>query len=250
MAYDQFKKAAVLIIGNEILSGRTREANLAYIAEKLAQNGIIIKEARVISDDVDVIVEHLNVLRNQYAYVFTTGGIGPTHDDMTIESVAKAFGVPVVEDAHALELLKKYYGDKLNEARRRMARIPEGATLIHNPISAAPGANIGNVYVLPGVPSIMQAMVDGLMPSLAGGPPVVASSIACAAPESMLADDLAAIASDFADVAIGSYPAIKNGQYALSLVVRGADAARVNAAAKKILLLAQKLDPTAILQAD
>lgn len=239
--------AAVLIIGNEILSGRTQDANLNYIAKHLADAGIKLAEARVVSDDEEEIAAAVNALRARYTHVFTTGGIGPTHDDMTMASIAKAFGRAVEENAEAMRRLLEHYGDPvlLNAARKRMAMLPQGAGLIDNPISAAPGAVIENVYVLPGVPKIMQAMLGGLLPQLQGGPPIISRSISGAVLEGQIAEELAAIATRYADLSIGSYPNVKAGRVVVTLVVQGTDEARVSAAATDILALVQRYDKEA-----
>src|ERR1700728_3260599 len=170
--------AAVLVIGDEILSGRTKERNLGYIAEYLSKIGVDVREARVVPDVEDEIVSALNALRHRYTYVFTTGGIGPTHDDITADAVGLAFGVPVVEDPRAIALLlQRIKPEDLNEARRRMAHIPQGADLVENSISKAPGFKIGNVIVMAGVPAIMQAMLAAIAPSLETGPRTHAKSI-------------------------------------------------------------------------
>ncbi|HSK39399.1 MAG TPA: competence/damage-inducible protein A, partial [Arenibaculum sp.] len=187
--------AAVIVIGNEILSGRTQDANLGYMARRLTELGIRLREARVIADDPDEIVAAVNALRSRYDHVFTTGGIGPTHDDITSGCVAKAFGVELERNAEAVRRLEAHYGDPsmLNAARLRMAEIPVGATLIDNPVSAAPGFRIGNVHVLAGVPSIMRAMFDGIAPGLRGGPPIHARTVSCALAEGTLAEGLGAL---------------------------------------------------------
>ena len=220
--------AAVLVIGNEILSGRTQDVNLSYIAKKLSDCGIRLVEARVVADVEAAIVAAVNALRASVNYVFTTGGIGPTHDDITVASLAKAFGVPVVENAEARERLTSYYTPaNLNPARLRMALVPEGARLIDNPVSAAPGFCIGNVYALAGVPNVMQAMFDAALAGLRHGPQIYAVTVTCALPESLLADDLAAVAARFPETDIGSYPSFRMGKIGLAFVARGVDMAKV-----------------------
>lgn len=226
MRDDSPKTAAVLIIGNEILTGRTQDANVAYIAKKLMETGVRLMQVRVVPDVEQDIVDNVNVLRTAYDYVFTSGGLGPTHDDITAASIAKAFDVALPEHAEARARLLKHYGSEamLTPARLLMARIPQGAALIDNPVSAAPGFQIGNVYVLAGVPKIMQAMLDGVLPKIKGGPPIMSRSVGCLLPESRLATDLGALATRYPDIDIGSYPYFRLGGYGLSLVARGTDA--------------------------
>ena len=221
--------AAVLIIGNEILSGRTQDVNLNYLAKGLGAQGIVLSEARVIPDIPDVIVATVNELRQKFDYVFTTGGIGPTHDDITSECVARAFGLPLTvhPDAHR-QFLSYYKPGELNEARLRMAMTPEGATLIVNPISRAPGFRIGNVFVMAGIPSVMQAMFDGVKTGLKGGPPVLSRTVECTVPEGLLAKGLGEIQERFADLDIGSYPFTRRGTFGVALVVRGREAQRLD----------------------
>lgn len=218
--------AAIIIIGNEILSGRTREANLATIAQRLGTIGVAVVEARVIPDHSQTIITHVQELRSRVRYLFTSGGIGPTHDDITAAAVAAAFGVGLVRDAEAERRLRRHYGAAdLNAARLKMADVPEGATLIDNPVSAAPGFQIGNVYVLAGVPVVLEAMIDGLLPGLHGGPPILSRTLSCMLAEGVIATDLAVIAAAAAPaVEIGSYPYVRHGQLGVSLVVRGRDA--------------------------
>jgi molybdopterin-biosynthesis enzyme MoeA-like protein len=226
------KTTCALIIGNEILTGRTQEANLGYIGKKLLDVGLRLNHARVVPDTPEDIVQNVNECRGTYDYVFTTGGIGPTHDDITAENVAKAFGVPLTLNPEAKARLVRHYGSEthLNEARLRMAMIPEGGELIDNPVSAAPGFKIGNVYVMAGVPRIMQAMVDGIVPSLTGGPPIKTRSVGCFLPESQVAGGLRKIAEKYSELDIGSYPYFRPGGYGLSLVVRGSDLNKLNSA--------------------
>ncbi|NNG04762.1 MAG: competence/damage-inducible protein A [Inquilinus sp.] len=227
--------AALLIIGNEILSGRTHDANLPYVAEKLGARGIRLAEARVVADDEAEIVAAVNALRARYDHLFTTGGIGPTHDDITAQCVAKAFGVAIERNAEAVALLERHYPPgQLNEARLRMATIPAGATLIDNPVSKAPGFRMGNVFVMAGVPKIMQAMLDGLLPGLTGGPPVLSRSIAASVAEGTLAGPLAEIQARHPAVEIGSYPYFRAGAFGVSIVLRGTDPAPLDAAAAEV----------------
>jgi molybdenum cofactor synthesis domain-containing protein len=228
--------ACLIVIGNEILSGRTQDANLAYIARFLGELGIRLAEARVVPDEEAAIVEAVNQCRARYRYVFTTGGIGPTHDDITAASIAKAFGVPFGRNAEAERRLLAYYPpDKVTAARMKMADMPEGVELIDNPVSAAPGFVIGNVFVLPGVPRIMQAMLDGLRARLQGGPPIRSRSIVCFAPEGEIADRLAAIQDAHRSVDIGSYPFMRMGTPGTTIVFRSADAEAIDRAAGAFL---------------
>jgi len=243
--------AAVLIIGNEILSGRTKDSNLNTIALRLLPLGIRLAEARVVPDQEDEIVTTLNALRTRYDYVFTTGGIGPTHDDITAACVAKAFDRPLEINAQARERLLRYYGpEKLTDTRLRMAQMPVGATLIDNPVSAAPGFRLENVFVLAGVPDIMRAMLEDCVGSLQGGDAYQSRTIHCIVPESVIAVPLESVAQKFPDCDVGSYPWFRLGQYGLALVVRGTEPARINAAAAEILSLVQTYDGSAELLAD
>jgi molybdenum cofactor synthesis domain-containing protein len=228
--------AAILVIGDEILSGRTKDKNVGYIAEYLTNIGIDLKEVRVVPDDEPEIVGALNALRQRFTYVFTTGGIGPTHDDITADCVAKAFGVPIDHDPRAVAMLReRYQPGELNEARMRMARIPAGADLIENPISKAPGFKLGNVIVMAGVPSIMQAMLDNVAPTLATGTKMIAESIdAHGLPEGIYAKALGEVAAANAGVSIGSYPPFINGGFRNQIVVRGKEPAAVATAVAAI----------------
>jgi molybdenum cofactor synthesis domain-containing protein len=226
--------AAVLIIGNEILSGRTQDINLQYLAKRLGELGIRLNEARIIPDEMNDIVNSIQALSIAHTYVFTTGGIGFTHDDITAKSIAKAFGVEIEEHPEALRLLQEYYGDALNEARRRMALIPVGATLIANPVSKAPGFQIGNVFVLAGVPSVMQAMFESLVGKLTGGKPIKYATVSCQLAEGIIADELTLLQDRHPEVDVGSYPYFKNGILGTSLVVRGVDSDSVASAVKDI----------------
>ena len=229
--------ACVIVIGNEILSGRTQDANLAYLGQGLNEIGIRLVEARVIPDVEATIVDTVNAARAAHDYVFTTGGIGPTHDDITAAAVAKAFGVALIRHPDALALLEEQYRNstlELNEARRKMADVPEGATLIENPVSAAPGFRMENVFVLAGVPAICQAMFDGIKGGLTGGPPVLSRTITSAVPEGTLAADLGAVQADYPEVDIGSYPYYRSGAYGVSVVLRATDEPRLDAAADAV----------------
>ena len=228
--------SAILVIGNEILSGSTQDANIAFIAKRLALRGIQLSEVRIVRDDEAQIIEALNALRQKYRYVFTTGGIGPTHDDITSETIAKAFGVEHEVNAEAKRRLEEYYsprGIELNEARLRMAMIPKGALLIDNPVSVAPGFNIGNVFVMAGVPKIMQAMFDHVDKLIKGGKPVLSRALKSNLKEGDIAAELGAIQKEFPEVDIGSYP--HNWQTpSLSLILRSTDEALLERASAKV----------------
>ena len=225
--------AALLVIGDEILSGRTKDRNSGTIAEHLTHIGIRLREIRVVPDDETEIVSAVNALRQRYDYVFTTGGIGPTHDDITADSIAKAFGVPIDIDPRARQMLADHYawrGLELTASRLRMARIPAGASLVANSISGAPGFRIGNVIVLAGVPDIMRTMLEAVTPELETGPKLLSASIAVDRPESEIADVFAKHQHRFPDVAMGSYPALRDGRPVAELVLRCANEARLTEA--------------------
>jgi molybdenum cofactor synthesis domain-containing protein len=227
--------AGLLLIGDEILSGRTKDKNLGYVADFLTALGIDLMEARVVADVEDDIVAALNALRVRYSYVFTTGGIGPTHDDITADAVAKAFGVPIGHDPRAVAILKAHYDPgMLNEARMRMARIPQGASLIENPVSKAPGFRLGNVFVMAGVPKIMQAMLESLKPQLERGAPMLSVTVTAFIGEGDLAKLLKEIQGRYREVVIGSYPFEEQGKYGSHLVLRSRDAARLAEAAAEV----------------
>ncbi len=235
--------ACVLVIGNEILSGRTQDVNLGFLARRLGELGIRLREARVLPDVEEEIVAAVNAVRARYDYVFTTGGIGPTHDDITSPSVARAFGVPLIRHPEAVRRLEAHYAgtDKLNAARLRMAEVPEGSDLIDNPVSAAPGFRLGNVYVMAGVPTIMQAMFDMLAPGLEGGARMLARSVSCTLAEGNLAAGLEAIQARWPQVDIGSYPYFRNRQTGVTLVLRATDAEALDAASAEVADLVRAL---------
>jgi len=235
--------ACIIIIGNEILSGRTQDVNIAWLAAELNKAGVRLREARVIPDMPDVIIETVNTCRAQYDYIFTTGGIGPTHDDITSECIARAFGVSYMRHPEAEALLTHYYGkEKLNEARLKMCTMPEGSTLIPNPVSIAPGFIIGNVYVMAGVPRIMQAMFDGIKSTLKGGKPVLSETVSTYLTEGVIAAGLTQVQTAFPDVEIGSYPFVRAGKLGTSLVARHEDAERLSRAKEAILLLVESFN--------
>lgn len=232
--------AAIVIIGDEILSGRTRDANMHFLAGELTRIGIDLKEVRVVADEIGAIARALNALRASHDHVFTSGGIGPTHDDITVDAVAQAFGMELHIRDDARAILAAHYdrsGLEFNAARQRMARIPEGAALIENPISAAPGFSLGNVHVMAGVPDIFKAMVASLLPRLTGGRPVLSQTLRIERGEGMVAGPLGALAAEFSDLSFGSYPFIQHGAYGTNIVVRGTEAARIDAAIGRLAAL-------------
>jgi molybdenum cofactor synthesis domain-containing protein len=225
--------AAMLVIGDEILSGRTRDSNTHHLAGALTRAGIDLREARVVSDDADTIIAAVRELSGAYTHLFTSGGIGPTHDDITADAVAQAMNVTIDIRDDARALLQAHYdrsGQELNTARLRMARIPAGATLIDNPVSIAPGFTIGNVHVMAGVPKIFEAMVASVLPGLTGGAPLLTQNLDVHRGEGDVAGPLAEIAAQFPELSLGSYPFQRGGAYGTNVVVRGADGAQVDAA--------------------
>jgi molybdenum cofactor synthesis domain-containing protein len=234
--------AAVLVIGDEILSGRTQDTNTNYIARFLGSLGIDLKEARVVPDIEDEIAAALNALRARYTYVFTTGGIGPTHDDITADAVAKAFGVGIDYHPEALAMLAARYANPadFNDMRKRMARIPLTAELVKNSASTAPGFQIGNVFVMAGVPMIMRAMLEDIAPKLERGALVHSATVQARIGEGKIAAGLHTIQKNFPDLAIGSYPYYREDGYGVQLVARGRDAVKVEAAAGEIEALIRR----------
>jgi molybdenum cofactor synthesis domain-containing protein len=228
--------AAVLVIGNEILSGRTQDTNIRHIGEKMAQHGVPLAEVRIVPDSEPRIIEALDALRGGYDYVFTTGGIGPTHDDITAECVAKAFGVLYGTHAEAYKILEQYYGpENFTPARQKMAMMPLSAALIPNPVSGAPGFVVENVYVMAGVPRIMQAMFDHVLGLITPGDPILSNTIATQIPESVLAEALGGIQTRYPAIDIGSYPHFRDGIPATNLVLRGRDVESLKAATRAVL---------------
>jgi molybdenum cofactor synthesis domain-containing protein len=231
-------RAAMLVIGDEILSGRTRDSNLHYLAGELTRVGIDLREARVVSDDHGAIVAAVRALSRTFDHVFTSGGIGPTHDDITADAVAEAMGAAISHRADAMALLQAHYdrqGVEFNAARQRMARIPDGAVLIENPVSVAPGFSIGNVHVMAGVPKIFEAMLAGLLPRLTGGAPLLSQSLRVLRPEGEIAGAFGALAAEFPDLSMGSYPFTVNGAYGTNLVIRGTDPGQLDRAMVKLM---------------
>lgn len=229
--------AAMLVIGDEILSGRTRDSNMHFLAQELTKQGIDLKEVRVVSDDEAAIIAAVRAVSDTYDHVFTSGGIGPTHDDITADCISKAFGarLDVRDDARAI--LQAHYdksGQELNAARLRMARIPDGATLIDNPVSSAPGFTLENVHVMAGVPSVFQAMVASVLPTLTGGSPLLSQTLRVMRGEGDIADTLSQLAADFADLSVGCYPFQVNGAFGANVVVRGTDGVQVDAAVTRL----------------
>jgi molybdenum cofactor synthesis domain-containing protein len=229
--------ACILVIGNEILSGRTRDSNIQYLATELGQLGIRVMECRVIPDIEQTVVDTVNELRRKFDYVFTTGGIGPTHDDITADCIAKAFGVGISEHPEAVARMTRHYGDPalFTPARRRMARVPHGGVLVDNPVSVAPGFQMENVFTFAGIPAVMQGMFHAMKHRLVGGDPVVSRTVRTNLPEGIIAEPLGALQKRFGDLDIGSYPAFRNGKPSVSLVLRGTDDARLATAAAELM---------------
>jgi molybdenum cofactor synthesis domain-containing protein len=235
-------KAALIIIGNEILSGRTQDKNLSYLAKWLNEIGIQLSEVRIIRDEEGIIIETVNYLRKTYNYVFTTGGIGPTHDDITSLSIARAFNVDLEINDKALSILKEYYKDsELTDARMKMTMMPKGAELVENPISRAPGFKMENVFVMAGIPLIMQGMLEGARQYLKGGDVIKSSSVDVFTPESNVAEELAQLQNKFPNVEIGSYPFSKENKFGTSLVLRSKDKELLNNCKLELLKIVEKL---------
>lgn len=241
---------ALIIIGNEILSGRTQDTNTAWLADKLTAMGIALHQVRVVPDIEDEIIRAVTDLKDKADYVFTTGGIGPTHDDITADAIAKAFGRKLILHPEAYKILIDHYGseDQVTPPRKKMAMIPEGAGLILNPVSGAPGFQIENVFVMAGVPRIMQAMFDDVKTRLSRGKPVMSNTISCALAESAVAEPLAAIQAHYPAVSIGSYPHYRGGVLGLSLVLRSNDHPALDKATTDVIAIVKKLggEPSAI----
>jgi molybdenum cofactor synthesis domain-containing protein len=227
----------MLVIGDEILSGRTRDANMHHLAGRLTEIGVSLEEVRVVSDQQGRIISAVQALSAAYDYVFTSGGIGPTHDDITADAIGAAFDAPVDIREDARALLEAHYartGSELNAARLRMARIPEGATLIDNPVSTAPGFKLGNVHVMAGVPSVFNAMVESVLPTLTGGAPLLSETLRVERGEGDIAGPLGALADAMPELSFGSYPYQRDGVYGANIVVRGTDRAALTAALKQL----------------
>jgi len=229
--------AAMLVIGDEILSGRTRDSNMHHLANELTKHGIDLKEARMVSDEAAAITDAVKALAAAHDHVFTSGGIGPTHDDITADCIAAAFDTPIDVREDARAILQAHYnrsGQELNDARLRMARIPDGAVLIDNPISSAPGFTLENVHVMAGVPTIFQTMVASVLPTLTGGAPLLSQSLRVERGEGDIAAPLTALAEAYPDLSFGSYPFSHNGIYGTNIVVRGQDGAQLDQAMKAL----------------
>ena len=241
---------ALVIVGNEILSGRTQDSNTSWIAENLNRIGVVLYQVRVVPDIEGEIIKAVNELRGIVDYVFTTGGIGPTHDDITAESIARAFDVKLELNEEAYGILVRHYGseDQVTPPRKKMAMIPAGASLINNPVSGAPGFQIGNVFVMAGVPRIMQAMFDDVQTRLSRGKPVLSNTIACSLAESAIAEPLEAVQKNYPSVNIGSYPHFRGGILGLSLVLRSNDDETLDLATRDVIALiaAQGGEPHAL----
>ena len=235
--------AALIVIGNEILSGRTQDTNTAWLAARLLEIGISLHQVRVVPDIEAEIIGAVHDLKDRVQYVFTTGGIGPTHDDITAAAIARSFGTELELNEEAYGLLLRHYGSEqaITDPRRKMAMIPAGANLIFNPVSAAPGFQIGNVFVMAGVPSIMQGMFDDIRPRLQTGSPILSNTVSCTLFESQVAVALEGIQNDYPSVAIGSYPYFKGGSSGLSLVARSVDLDALDKATKAIVAMIRSL---------
>ncbi|GLS29438.1 molybdenum cofactor synthesis domain-containing protein [Mesorhizobium albiziae] len=238
--------AAMLVIGDEILSGRTKDKNIGHLADVMTAIGIDLKEVRIVPDEEDEIVAAVNAVRARYAYVFTTGGIGPTHDDITADSISRAFGVPCEYDAKAYAMMEASYasrGMEFTDARKRMARMPRGADHIDNPVSLAPGFRIGNVHVMAGVPSIFQAMLDNVVPTLKTGAKLLSATVHCPLGEGMIGGPLADIQKAHPDTIIGSYPKYLDGTFWTELVVRARTKEALDAARAEVEAMVLRLAP-------
>ena len=238
--------AAMLVIGDEILSGRTKDKNIGHLADVMTAIGVDLKEVRIVPDEEDEIVAAVNAVRARYTYVFTTGGIGPTHDDITADSISKAFGVPCEYDAKAYQMLEASYIKRemeFTEARKRMARMPRGAEHIDNPVSLAPGFRIGNVHVMAGVPAIFQAMLDNVVPTLKTGTKLISATVHCPFGEGVVGGPLADIQKAHPDTIIGSYPKYLDGKFWTELVVRARTQEALDAARTEVEAMVLGLSP-------
>ena len=233
--------AAIIIIGNEILSGRTQDVNVVFLSKWLNELGVKVEEVRVIPDIENLIVKTINEVRGKFKYVFTTGGIGPTHDDITSQSIAKAFKVSYGYNEEAYEILKKYYGEnKFSEGRKKMAMMPDTSSLIYNPSSGAPGFIVKNVYCLPGVPSILRSMMFGLKNKISGGKKILSKTISLITVESEIAKELENIQNKFKNIEIGSYPFFRLGKIGVSIVLRSPNKKKIDDCSKKIISFVKK----------
>tara|TARA_B100000029_G_scaffold500666_1_gene572752 strand:+ start:1386 stop:2138 length:753 start_codon:yes stop_codon:yes gene_type:complete len=234
-------KAAIIVIGNEILSGRTQDVNVSFLSKWLNEVGVKVIEVRIIEDNEESIVKNVNELRNKFKYIFTTGGIGPTHDDITSKSIAKAFNLKYDFHKEAYEILEKYYTpEKFNEGRKKMAKIPSGAKLIYNPSSGAPGFIVKNIFCLPGVPAILESMVHGLKGTIIGGKKILSQTITVQTVESEIAKPLEDVQKQFKNVEIGSYPFFRLGKIGVSIVVRSTKKNEIDECNKQIVSFIKK----------
>ena len=236
--------AAMLAIGDELLSGRTKDKNIGHLADMLTMVGIDLREVRIVADDQDAIVEAVNALRSRYRHVFTSGGIGPTHDDITADAISKAFGVECIHEPKAMELLGAMYerrGMEFTEARKRMARMPLGADHIANPVSTAPGFKIGNVYVMAGVPQVFQAMLDGLLPSLQAGTPVLSRTVRSPFGEGDIGTPLSDVQKRHPETSIGSYPKFDGKSFSTDIVIRGREESALAAAETEVVAMIEAI---------
>lgn len=240
--------AALIVIGNEILSGRTQEKNVNYLAVKLVEKGIQLIEVRVVPDDEDAIIDAVRALKDKVTYLFTTGGIGPTHDDITAQSIAKALDIPLVKNTQAYDMLEAHYGGTgFTPPRQKMAYTPRGAKLIPNPLSVAPGFISKNVYVMAGVPNIMQVMTDYVVRTIKGGDVILSKTVSCRFPESVIAEDLAAVQERYkTNVEIGSYPYFQDGHFGVNIVLRSTDRSVLVRAAMDVELLIAAVEDSAL----
>ena len=233
--------AAIIVIGNEILSGRTQDVNVAFLSKWLNDLGVRVSEVRIIEDEEESIVSSINEVRNKFKYIFTTGGIGPTHDDITSKSISKAFKLKYDFHKEAYDILEKYYSPgEFNEGRKKMAKIPEGASLIYNPSSGAPGFIVENVFCLPGVPSILKSMTDDLKDKIIGGKKILSETISVQTVESEIAKSLEEVQKLFKNVEIGSYPFFRLGKIGVSIVIRSTESKQIDDCYKKIISFLKK----------
>ncbi len=242
---DKVITAAALAIGDELLSGRTRDKNIGHLANALTQQGIDLKEVRIVADEQEDIVSALNALRSRYSYVFTSGGIGPTHDDITADAIAAAFGIGITHDPRAMALLAEHYSNldmEFTTARKRMARIPDGADLIDNPVSVAPGFRVENVYVMAGVPSVFQAMLESVLPMLEGGAKMLSETVYCPHGEGTIGDHLGHIQKSHPETSIGSYPKYDGEKFYTNIVVRARNETKMLAAVSEVNMMLEKLN--------
>jgi len=234
-------QAAIVVIGNEILSGRTQDLNVSFLAKWLNELGVSVAEVRIIEDKEETIIDCINEIKNNFKYIFTTGGIGPTHDDITSKSIAKAFNLTYGFHKEAYDILEKYYkAEKFSEGRKKMAKMPDKATLIYNPSSGAPGFIVENVFCLPGVPSILKSMVEGLKNKIVGGKKILSETISVHAVESEIAKSLEEVQNQFKDVEIGSYPFFRLGKIGVSIVMRSIEKKEIDDCYKEIVSFLKK----------